>query len=149
MHCISSSAEPMCITSFMQMHLMCVRIFAINSSKHFFIMNLFDLGMLLLSSIAIASLASGILRSNLNLQFRSLVIICTMTMGSRQKEPFAAVCAQERLAHRYVVREEMVYEAFGAIIPHLSSVILRALLPNPNFSSQPFESSTLGCITSW
>ena len=90
-----------------------------------------------------ASLASGILRSNLNLQFRSLVIICTMTMGSRQKEPFAAVCAQERLAHSYVVREEMVYEAFGAIIPHLSSVILSALLPNPNFSSQPFERYTV------
>ena len=91
----------------------------------------------------IASLASGILRSNLNLQIR---IIWTMTMGSQQNEPFAAVCAQERLAHRYVVREEMVYEAFGAIIPHLSSVILSALLPNPNFSSQPFESSTLSFL---
>ena len=121
---------------------------SVSLSKHF-IMNLFDLGMLLLSSIAIASLASGILRSNLNLQFRSLVIICTMTMGSRQKEPFAAVCAQERLAHSYVVREEMAYEAFGAIISTSSLVshfVTQPSLPNPNFSSQPFESSTLSFL---
>jgi hypothetical protein len=32
-HWISSSAEPICITSFMQMHLMCVRIFAMKSSN--------------------------------------------------------------------------------------------------------------------
>ena len=46
-HCISSFAEPICITYFMQMHLMCVRIFVIKSSKHS-IMNLFDLRALLL-----------------------------------------------------------------------------------------------------